>query len=726
MSGSRRSRDVRRPRSLLVLVAAVIGVTGVVSSVRTPASAAVDVGYVGPSYGTNVSAPTGQKPESKLWFQDGSWWGVLYSDVSPRGFAIHRFDWGTNTWIKTAAMVDTRTRTSSDALWSSRDGKLYVATHIKEDVTTSNITAWLRRFSYDPLSGSYALDPGYPVAVVQAAVETMVVDQDSLGRIWITWTEPNSVGGRQVMVTHSTTDPSILTTPFVLPVGDAGQISADDISTLVAFDNGQGPKIGVLWSNQLTGQVAFATHRDSAGDSQWDFDPVIQQPNYADDHLNIKALTTDPQGRLYAAIKTSFNDVKPPNPGAPLIVLLTLDGPGSWQRRTVATVAENHTRPVVVIDAENQVVRVFMSAPCCNGGDVYVKSADLRNPNFESGMGELFLHQTGYPTINNVTSTKQQVDGQSGILLLAGDDTTHTYVFNKIDLSVAPVPDTSILSGPSDPTTATVATFDFASTVGGSTFECELDGAAFSPCSSPAAYSGLGLGPHTFAVRATRNGKTDPSPATWSWTVTAPVAIVRGATATKANTTASTSISVNRPAGVVPGDVLVACVAVHSSKVKTAPTGWDPIAASTAQSKVRTYGYYHVAGASEPGSYSWVLSSSATASAGIARYTGVDTSVPLDGAPSEASGGQAVTATVPSITTSRAGSMLVGCMGANSTAASLTMTPPAQLREVWNLLGLRQEYADALAPATGASGAMTWTFDSKREWAGWVAALRNR
>lgn len=80
-------------------------------------------------------------------------------------------------------------------------------------------------------------------------------------------------------------------------------------------------------------------------------------------------------------------------------------------------------------------------------------------------------------------------------------------------------PDTSIDSGPASLTNATTASFGFHSPAGDATFQCGLDGAAFTACASPKSYSGLAQGPHTFAVRATASGGTDPSPATSSWTV---------------------------------------------------------------------------------------------------------------------------------------------------------------------------------------------------------------
>ena len=81
-------------------------------------------------------------------------------------------------------------------------------------------------------------------------------------------------------------------------------------------------------------------------------------------------------------------------------------------------------------------------------------------------------------------------------------------------------PETTIDSGPSGTIKQNSATFAFSSTEAGSTFECKLDSAAFSACSSPKKYTGLVNGTHSFQVRATDPARnTDATPASRSWTV---------------------------------------------------------------------------------------------------------------------------------------------------------------------------------------------------------------
>ena len=81
-------------------------------------------------------------------------------------------------------------------------------------------------------------------------------------------------------------------------------------------------------------------------------------------------------------------------------------------------------------------------------------------------------------------------------------------------------PDTTITSGPTDPTTSTSASFSFTATESGSTFQCKLDSGAYAACASPKAYTGLSVAAHSFSVRATdAAGNSDATPAMKTWTV---------------------------------------------------------------------------------------------------------------------------------------------------------------------------------------------------------------
>jgi hypothetical protein len=80
----------------------------------------------------------------------------------------------------------------------------------------------------------------------------------------------------------------------------------------------------------------------------------------------------------------------------------------------------------------------------------------------------------------------------------------------------APPVDTSIASAT---VTGSSAVFTFAANQFGATFECALDAVGFAPCTSPASYSGLPEGTHTFRVRAIVGGVADPTPAQTAITI---------------------------------------------------------------------------------------------------------------------------------------------------------------------------------------------------------------
>jgi hypothetical protein len=136
---------------------------------------------------------------------------------------------------------------------------------------------------------------------------------------------------------------------------------------------------------------------------------------------------------------------------------------------------------------------------------------------------------TGGPTVYtfNLTPSGQ---GLVTVKYLAGSASDlagnpNTADSNTLSITFDTVaPDTAILGTPSNPSTSSNATFTFiGSDVGGSgvsSTSCSLDGSSYSSCTSPKNYTGLGLGSHTFQVRATDNaGNTDASPASYTWTV---------------------------------------------------------------------------------------------------------------------------------------------------------------------------------------------------------------
>ena len=85
-------------------------------------------------------------------------------------------------------------------------------------------------------------------------------------------------------------------------------------------------------------------------------------------------------------------DRSTPRPGPadaidrPLLLLLERDTTPSWATHTVATVADNHTRPIVVLDEQHGRIDVFATGGQ-SGGDVYRKTSPMATIAFPAGRG---------------------------------------------------------------------------------------------------------------------------------------------------------------------------------------------------------------------------------------------------------------------------------------------------------------------------------------------------
>lgn len=115
------------------------------------------------------------------------------------------------------------------------------------------------------------------------------------------------------------------------------------------------------------------------------------------------------------------------------------------------------------------------------------------------------------------TFTVEATDGAGNQQLTP---TQFSWMVDNSSLDTTP-PQTTIESGPPDPSESSSAAFTYASNEPDSSFECSLDGAPFAGCPAGGiSYSGLSNGPHSFRVRATDPSRnTDQTPAGYSFDV---------------------------------------------------------------------------------------------------------------------------------------------------------------------------------------------------------------
>ncbi len=381
------------------------------------ASTPIVTGYRDHNYGSSpYSEITASKPESKLWWNDGYWWGCLWSNAAAQ-YRIHRFDRVNQCWRDVGPEIDNRSKSLADALW---DGQyLYVTSHL---VSSSGPTR-LYRYSYNSASRSYSLNSGFPVDINNENTEALTLAKDSSGQLWAAWT-----AGNKVKINRSVGDDYTWGSAFVLPV-QGNDLASDDICALVAFG---GNKIGVMWSNQVDRKTYFATHLDSKADTDWEpREEALADATLgavADDHINLKVMP-DEGGNVYAVTKTSLS-----SSSSPLIFLLKRDVNANWSRYIFGTKAENHTRPLLLIDEEHRELYIFAMSFKTSPRRIYMKKSSLDHIVLAGGLGTEFIHSATDSYVDNPTSTKQNLNSATGLLVLASDKNTKNYLHNYLDL----------------------------------------------------------------------------------------------------------------------------------------------------------------------------------------------------------------------------------------------------------------------------------------------------
>jgi PKD repeat protein len=392
-----------------------------------------DIGHLDGSTSGAGAAATGEKPESKLWWNDGSWWASMFNTTS-QSYHIFRLDRSTETWADTGTVLDNRPKTRADTLW---DGShLYVASHVtasSSSAATAGNPARLYRFSYLPGTQTYSLDAGFPARINDFSTETLTIDKDSTGVLWATWAQ-----GSQIYVNSTTGGDAVWGTPFYLPVKGATGLDADDISAVAAFGGNQ---IGVMWSNQVASAMYFAIHADGAQPGTWSASrTAVQGKNTADDHINLKQLQGDPAGRVFAAVKTSLDDAGASSSSPQILILARDPVTGDWSSYPFGRISDCHTRPILMLDSEHGILHVFATAPDSgcpfsgSAGTIFEKTAPMANISFPLGRGTPVIRDVASPNLNNATSSKQSVTSATGLVVLASNDVTKRYWHADIPL----------------------------------------------------------------------------------------------------------------------------------------------------------------------------------------------------------------------------------------------------------------------------------------------------
>lgn len=315
------------------------------------------------------------------------------------------------------------------------------------------------------------------------------------------------------------------------------------------------------------GTLMGTVNADSNGD--WAFTPSSSLP---DATYALTARAADAAGNTSAASDANDVTIDTQAPSAPVVATPADDTYTTDTTPTFSGTAEAGSTVAIIIDA-NAPVSVTAdgsgnwtytpSTPLGEGAhSVLATASDAANNTSAASATHNFTIDTTPPslTIDSPTSNGTIGDNTPSIAFTANDagslaaecsvdggafvactspfttaqlaDGSHTVSVrvsdaagNSTQLSVSFTvdtigPATTILSVPAGDSDSDSATFEFEADEPSATFQCSVDGGAYSACTSPLNLSGLADGPHSFAVRAVdTTGNADASPATYNWTV---------------------------------------------------------------------------------------------------------------------------------------------------------------------------------------------------------------
>ena len=324
-------------------------------------------------------ASTGEKPQSKVWRHDGSWWSVV-PDSS-------------GTWLR---RLDGDTWTSQLKLSNATTGTADVRAigDVAHILLYRGVTSELVSVEYSSGSNTYqawSARPTPSTVTLDSGVEIATIDVDSQGRMWLA-----SDASTTISVRYSDSPYSSWSAPIQLASG----VSSDDISVVTALPNGT---VGVLWSNQNTQRFGFRLHVDGNPPATWAADEVPASQSalnvglgMADDHLNF-AVASD--STLYAAVKTSYD-----TGGYPKIALLVRRPAGTWD--DLYPVDTAGTRAIALLNETAGTISVVYTSTEGAGDIVYRESPTAT---IAFGARSTLI---GGGNHNDVTSTKQNIDDE--------------------------------------------------------------------------------------------------------------------------------------------------------------------------------------------------------------------------------------------------------------------------------------------------------------------------
>ena len=283
-----------------------------------------------PVFKVDVSDPTADKPQHKLWYQFGCWWAII-----PRSNHPSLWQRRSDGWIEHNEIEGSLKGVPGRAdVWA--DYQQVTAVGVSDHSLT--VFRLIPKNNSSEISWKAQVLAELVPPSSDIPIETATIAQDGKGLWWVTAT-----ADRKVCVWSSSSDAEKWSLPIVLAEG----IDKDDICVISPLPGG----VGVIWSDQVREAVLMRMHKDGNPEDKWDKEEVIEMGNKtADDHLNTSLA---PNGTLWIATKNSVDLV-----GKPQFVLRIRSITGKWENKPYVNKESTTlpTRPVVIATEDCSIV----------------------------------------------------------------------------------------------------------------------------------------------------------------------------------------------------------------------------------------------------------------------------------------------------------------------------------------------------------------------------------
>ena len=289
-----------------------------------------------PSFQVDYASPTADKPQSKLWYMENSWWAILPRSSGPSLWQRTEEGWKEHTNVtKSLAGIPGR----ADVWADDRQVTAVGITDLKKTNHSLSVFQLERKDGFSEICWEATILTKLFPPSPDDYIETATIIRDSKGKWWIA-----AVAGTKVCVWSSSPGGEKWTPPLVL----AQRIDNDDICTITPLPDN---KIGVIWSDQIREAILIREHEDGNPEKLWDQEDVIEIGNKtADDHLNT---SLSKNGTLWVATKNSVDLV-----GKPQFVLRERSFTGKWTNMpyVIKGKMQWQSRPIVVATEDNSIV----------------------------------------------------------------------------------------------------------------------------------------------------------------------------------------------------------------------------------------------------------------------------------------------------------------------------------------------------------------------------------